>query len=224
MKTTRNRFKLLVATISIAALGIPSIKAQNVSRSPQLPAGASSAADSSRAVIINERWRNFLKLAAQPNGAVDLREFENAFGQKSVFHGNLGSYNFNSIQGFVTLNLRSQNSRITSSNQISTLVIFDFTDSLNPAICISSDQARRDVLSAGWVLRSHFLAGSNYGDIREAIPADAPYGLYTFAKDDQGTLLLGYSEKTNCATKVTMNSDKRKFDQINHAKSLEDAQ
>lgn len=225
MRSKSKRAILINTTVVMMAIGQSAVRAQN-----GLPA-ASTSINSIAAVVrgdqvLTERqhWHDFLKLAAKPDAVVTLKEFEGAFGQKAVHRGDVSFYDFYGIQGFVTLDLHGDRAaRKAYPRRVSNLVTFDFLGALMTETCITRDQVLGDLQKVGWELRMDSPAKSIQGDIKEIYPADMPYGSYTLVKGTQGVLLFTYSSKTNCAKKVTMQSDKLEFDRVNHINASESA-
>jgi len=219
MKSHRKYPKLIIATIALAAMGEPIARAQNAPLVAPTSASTTAAAPSNSLALSGQRhWQSFLKLAVRPNAIVTVEDLESAFGQKASHQGD-----YYRIQDFVTLEPNNDRfARTAYPNRASNFISFDFLPGLNET-CISRGQVINDLQVAGWGLHAH-SPGSIRGDIKEVMPLDMPYGSYTFLKGDQGVLRLGYSEKTNCAMKVTIESDKLEFDRIIHANATEGAQ
>ena len=160
-------------------------------------------------------WQSFLKLAAKPNAIVTVNDLENAFGRKTDDQGD-----YHRIQGvLITLMVNSDRfARAVYPNRPTNFVSFDFTGSAIAETCIRRDQVISNLLAAGWLLHAHSSGESPQGDIREVPPSDSPFGSHILLKGDQGVIHLGYSEKSNCATTLTMESDKLTFDRLSGIK------
>lgn len=220
MKSYRRYQTLVIAAIAIAAMGQPIVRAQNTSLVASASASTTASGPGNSLVLSGQHhWQSFLKLAGKPNAIVTVKDLESAFGQKAVHQGD-----YYRIQGFVTLAINNDRfARKTYPDRPSNFVSFEFP-SESGETCITRSQVIRDLQMVGWVLHAHSQAGPIRGDIKEIMPSDMPYGSYTFMKGDQGVFLLGYSEKTNCAMKVTMESDRIEFERIIHANATEGAQ
>ncbi|RUL67103.1 hypothetical protein EKH79_00410 [Dyella dinghuensis] len=214
METSNTYLKILFLTFIIVASVTICVDAQDaIQVKRDAAAGSSDTLDIAQLHAEKEIWRGFLKLALQANGTVTVRDFESAFGKRPLYHGGKGRFSYYSIENFATLNPDIQDAQATHHEQQSSFITVDLSHSLNRAACISSDTALNDLRSAGWILRNHFPKGPEVMDVREVMPPDAPYGTYTLTKGDRGSLTLGYSLRTNCAGKVTMESSKTAFDQ-----------
>lgn len=215
--TSARRCSKLMATAIIVAIGSPSIALAQVesAASPQQVDLGAGHAERATNPAAQRAWQSFLKLAAKPNAVVTVDDLEGAFGQKAVDQG--GYYR---IQGVpITLLVNDDRvARVAYASRTANFVYFDFPGSVVAESCIRRDQAISDLLATGWALHSPALAEPSQGDIREAAPPDSPYSSDILLKGDQGVIRLGYSEKSNCATTLTMASDKLMFDRLSGTK------
>lgn len=226
MKSDRKYLNSVIVTIVIAAMGQQIAQAQNaVLVAPASARTTAAVLRDSLGLSDQRNWQSFLKLAAKPNAIVTDKDLESAFEQKAVHQEQAGSYNFYRIQDIVTLDSNGDRfARARYPNRTSNFISFHFFDGRNAETCITRYRAISDLQRAGWVLRIHSPAVSIQGDIREVMPPDMGYASYTFIKGDQGIAILGYLEKTNCAVKLTMESDKLEFDRITHTNTSENGQ
>jgi len=201
----------------VVALGLQSIAVAQVGSAASPQQMDSGVAQAARAVnpIVRQAWQSFLKLAAKPNAIVTVDDLESAFGQKAVDQGD-----YYRIQG-LPITLLVNDDRVTRAaypNRSARLVSFDFSGSVVAGTCIRRDQVISNLLATGWMLHSHSPGEPSQGDAREVAPPDSPYGSYILLKGDQGVIRLGYSERSNCATTLTMESDKLMFDRLSGTK------
>jgi len=206
------RYPMILVTAIAVAVGLQSTALAQVG-SAAVPAQTVSGAGSPElAAILGAKhvWQSFLKLASKPNAIVTVDDFESAFGQQVLHQGD-----YYRMQGFVALRLNNDRfARAAYPNRSTNFVSFDFPGSSEAKTCISRSQAISDLKMTGWLVHFHSSGAPPQGDLKEALPPDSPYGSYTLIKGDQGVILLGYSERTSCATTLTMESDKLVFDRV----------
>lgn len=203
---------LLVIAI-FAAIGSQSIalaQVESAASSQQVKSGVGQAGLTAIPAALHA-WQGFLKLAAKPDAVVTVDDLEGAFGKRAVDQGD-----YHRIPGIPIALLVNHDrvNRADHQNRSTVFVSFDFIDSLMIDRCIRSAQAISDLLAIGWTLHSHTPGEPPQGDIREAPPSDSPYGSYLLLKGDQGIIHLGYSERTSCATTLTMASDGLDLDRL----------
>jgi hypothetical protein len=225
MKSERKYLELVIVMIFIVFMDQSMAGMQYPVPVSSASTGAANAV-AGDSLVLNARrhWQSFLKLASKPNAIVTVNDLESAFGQKALHREQVGFYNYYRIQDVVTLTpISDQVLQPDHLSRMSSLIVFDFLAGHDPETCIASGQVIRDLQRAGWVLKTHTPGAAAQGDVKEIMPSDAPYGSYSFVKGDQGVLSFGYSEKTTCATSLRMESNKLKFDQINHVNATESA-
>jgi len=207
------RYPMRVVTAIAVAVGLQAVAQAQVSAAATPTQVASGAGSAERATspTAKDAWQRFLKLAANPNGIVTVDDLESAFGQKATHQSD-----YYRVHGFdVSLKLDSnRTARAAYPNRPTNFVSFDFPGSLISETCVSRGQALRDLQAVGWQVHSHSAGLPPQGDIQEPLPSDSPHGSYIFIKGDQGVIELGYSERTSCATTLTMESDKLIFDRV----------